>query len=356
MLSLVNFKNVRARCVRHNLPCRGRAADFRLLLIWAFAIFILSCTTPAEHGNPLDPESPAFSATGAITGTVTSYYQPFLPLKDVEVRLSPEPLLALTNARGEFSFPNLKPGNYEISARLPDYAASTLAVSVPPRQRVTASLRLNGLPKVDSVAIVTSRVVSQPDSTSFFLEVTVIASDPDGAGDVKRITIVANDFAFADTLAPVGRTGVWQRRFRADELPNAPLPAWPGHALHIRAEDFLQHQTTAGPFFIARVIQDVAETVAPVADSVVRRTPLRFIWRSSPIAYPHTQEVEIFRIDAGFPSFFAAIRRIDAGTNNTGFPGGQLPPSGQYFWTIKIVDEFGNFSRSKEAVFRVQRP
>ncbi|MGH7600563.1 MAG: carboxypeptidase-like regulatory domain-containing protein [bacterium] len=320
------------------------------------AILQFSCTSPAEHSNPLDPKSPVFSANGAINGTVTSYYQPFRPLANVEVRLSPQPLLAFTDEKGEFSFRDLPPRDYEIAARHPGYAAGTLAVSVPQRQSVTATIRLNGLPKVDSVVIVTARVASQPDSIIFFLEVAVTASDPDGANDVKRLTIMASDFAFSDTLAPVGRTGVWQRRFRSDELPSVPLPAWSGHALHVSAEDFLRQQTTAGPFFIARVIQEVPETIAPVADSLVTRTPLRFSWRNNPVAYPHTHEVEIFRINAGFPSFFAAIRRITAGNNNAVYPGSLLPPSGQYFWTVKIVDEFGNWSRSKEAAFRVQRP
>lgn len=319
-------------------------------------MFLFSCTSPAEHRNPLDPESPGFSANGVITGIVTGYYQPFRPLANVEVRLSPQPVLTFTNEKGEFSFGDLPPRDYEIAARLPGYAAETLAVSVPPRQSVAATIRLNGLPKVDAVAITTARVASQPDSTSFFLEIAATASDPDGANDVRRLTLMASDFAFSDTLAPVGRTGVWQRRFRADELPNVPLPAWAGHALHISVEDFLRQQTTAGPFFISRVIQEAPETIAPVADTVIKRTPLRFIWKINPAAYPHTHEVEIFRIDAGFPSFFAAIRRIAAGSNNAVYPGGLLPPSGQYFWTVKIVDEFGNWSRSKEAAFRVQRP
>lgn len=337
------------------MPGRNRNAWCSSLAgVWVILLF--SCTSPAEHSNPLDPKAPAFSANGAITGIVTSYYQPFRPLANVEVRLSPPPLLAFTDKKGEFSFRDLPPHDYAIAARLPGYAAEMLAVSVPQRQSVTATIRLNGLPKVDSVAIVTARVASQPDSTSFFLEIAATASDPDGANDVRRLTLMASDFAFSDTLAPVGRTGVWQRRFRSDELPNAPLPAWSGHALHIEAEDFLQQRTTAGPFFIARVIQEAPETMAPVADSLVTRTPLRFIWRNNPVAYPHTHEVEIFRINAGFPSFFAAIRRIAAGNNNAVYPGGLLPPSGQYFWTVKIVDEFGNWSRSKETAFRVQRP
>jgi len=315
-----------------------------------------SCTSPAEHSNPLDPKSPAYSEISGIAGTVTTSYPPFQPLENVEVRLLPGPQLASTNGRGEFAFANLRASNYKIHATRPGYAADTFSVQVPQRQIVAVTMRLRGVPRIDSARIITARVASQPDSIRFFLEVTTRASDPDGVADIKRLTVSANDFVFTDTLTLVDRNGIWQRRFSQEELPNVQLPAWLGHPLHIHVEDFQQQQITAGPFFIVRVIQDTPETIAPVADSLVTRTPLRFIWRNSPVAYPHTQEVEIFRIDAGFSSFFAAIRRITAGANNTVFPGGALPPSGQYFWTVKIVDEFGNWSRSKEAVFRVQRP
>jgi len=340
--------------------CNDRASRFnheilqpRLVLI--LTILHFSCTSPVEHSNPLDPESPAFSELGKITGTVTTYYQPFRPLENVEVRISPGPQLALTNNRGEFEFSGLHDQDYKLHAALPGYASDTLLVKVPRREAVTVTMRLNGVPQVDSVKIVTARIASQTDSTFFFLEVKAFAGDPDGVGDVRRLTLIARDFAFTDSLTLVDRNGVWQRRFGQDELPNVSLPAWLGHPLHIRAEDFLRQQTMAGPFFISRVMQETPETIAPI-DSAVNRSPLRFIWRNNPVAYPHTQEVEIFRIVAGFPGFYAAIRRISAGANNAVFPGGVLPPSGNYFWTIKIVDEFGNWSRSKEAAFRVERP
>lgn len=319
------------------------------------ACLFFSCTTPAEHSNPLDPESPAFTESATISGTVTRYYQPFLPLANVEVRLFPGPALVLTNNDGAFSFRGLAPGVYQLQARLPRYAADTLVIRLSQRQTLTTTIRLNGLPRVDSVSIFTARVSRQPDSTRFFLNVQALTSDPDGPGDVKRVQIVATNFSFADTLAQVGRGGVWQRQFSQEELPPAPLPSWPGHPLHVRVEDFPGQETLAGPFFVVRVVQEVPEPIAPINNEVIVSSPLRFRWQVVSIPYPYTQEVEIFKIDAGFPSFFTAIRNIARGTTIAAFPGG-LPPSGNYFWTVKIVDEFGNWSRSKEAVFQVQRP
>lgn len=324
------------------------------LLIAIAAILQFSCTSPAEHGNPLDPESSAFSEVATISGTVTTYYQPFRPLENVEVRLLPGPQLALTNGQGGFLFSNLAAGDYQIFVARAGYAADTLSVKTLQRQTVAVAMRLNGMPQVDSVKIITARVDSQADSSVFFLEATAFASDSDGVGDLKRVTLIARDFVFTDTLTLVDRNGIWQRRFEQDELPGAALLAWLGHPVQIQVEDFLRQQNTAGPFFISRVVEEVPEPIAPI-DSVVTRSPLRFIWKSKPVVYPYTQDVEIFRLVAGFPSFFAAIRKIESSANNAVFPGGVLPPAGNYFWTVKLVDEFGNWSRSKEAAFRIER-
>lgn len=270
------------------------------------------------------------------------------------MRLLPGPQLAFTNGNGEFLFSNLAAGDYQLFVARAGYAADTLSVKTLQRQTVAVAMRLNGVPQVDSVKIVTARVDSQTDSTIFFLEATAFASDPDGISDVKRLTLIARDFAFSDTLTLVDRNGIWQRRFEQAELPNAALLSWLGHPMQIRVEDFLRHQKTVGPFFISRVVEKTLEPMAPI-DSVVTKSPLRFIWKIHPMVYPYTQDVEIFRLVAGFPNFFAAIRKIDASANNAVFPGGVLPPAGNYFWTVKLVDEFGNWSRSKEAAFRIER-
>jgi len=330
-----------------------RDAKHCLLLSLAFIFF--SCTAPAEHTNPLDPESPGFSESAKIEGTVTSYYAPFRPLRNVEIRLASEAALTFTDEQGRFSLTNLRSGDYELQATLDGYAISKRTIHLEKRQNLTLTIPLNGLPRVDSATVITERRVLSTNSTRYFLLVeNVIANDPDGINDIKSVVFMAKDFNFADTLTLVDRArGRWRRQFRPEELPSAiPLPEWPGYPLSIQIEDFPGHQTVAGPFYIARVIQETPEVIAPNNNAVVTSAPLLFQWRVTTVPFPFMQEIEIQ--DVLDPDFRTILPGIPPGTTVKSYSGGGLPPAGNYVWTVKIVDAFGNSSRSKPAAFQVQ--
>jgi hypothetical protein len=354
-LRSANFTNGHFASNARGLGLKGCAGFWQHGVIFMLVIWFFSCTAPAEHSNPLDPKSPAFTEAGAIAGTVTTYYAPSRPLAEVEVRLSPGPALTFTNNRGEFSWHNLPAGEYELQAALAGYAPKKIAVQLEKRQNLSLTIPLNGLPKVDSASITTERRTLPPNTTRFFLQIEdVAASDPDGFNDIKRLTIVARDFSFADTLTLVDRVnGRWRRQFRPEELPAEPsLPAWPGHPLFIQIEDWPGEKTQAGPFYISRVLQETPEAVAPANNGIITAGPLYFQWRVNPIPYPYTQEVEIQ--DVLDPDSKTVFPGIAAGITIKSYSGGGLPPAGNYIWTVKIVDEFGNSSRSKPAAFQVQ--
>lgn len=336
-------------------PCGFGAGRGQQGMIFLSAILFFSCTAPAEHSNPLDPDSAAFTETGTIAGTVTAYYDSSEPLANVEIRLMPGPAPAFTNSRGEFFWRDLPAGDYELQAALSGYATKKIAVQLEKRQSHNLTIPLDGLPKVDSVTITTERRALPPNTTRFFLQIeNVAASDPDGFEDIKRLTIWAKDFGFADTLTLVDRVnGRWRRQFRQEELPAEPvLPAWAGHPLFILIEDWPGEKIQAGPFYISRVLQETPEAVAPVNNAMITSGPLYFQWRVNPVPYPYTQEVEIQ--DVLDPDFKTILPGIAAGTTTKSYSGGGLPPAGNYIWTVKIVDEFGNASRSQPAAFQVQ--
>ncbi len=325
----------------------------RLLLI--LPILLLSCTSPAEHRNPLDPQSPAFSDRARITGTVTSYYAPFRPLRNVEIRLLPQPALTFTDAEGKFALEDLPSGDYELQAAVAGYATVQRAIRLGKRQQLALTIPLNGLPHVDSAAVITERRLVTANSARYFLQVeNVVAGDPDGINDIKRVVFSAPDFSFSDTLTLVDRVrGRWRRQFRPEELPAAaPLPEWPGHGLFIEIEDLPGNKTSAGPVYIARVIQETPDLVAPNNNVVITSPPLLFQWRLAAVPFPFTQEIEIQ--DVLDPESRTILSDIPAATTIKSYTGGGLPTAGTYVWTVKIIDAFGNASRSRPAAFQVQ--
>lgn len=326
-----------------------------LCLVLILPILFLSCTSAAEHTNPLDPQSPAFSERARIMGTVTSYYAPTRPLRNVEIRLTPEPALAFTDAKGKFTLENLPSGEYELQATLAGYAVTQRPIRLAKRQQLTLAIPLNGLPHVDSATVITEHRVLTATATRYFLQIeNVLANDPDGINDIKRVVFIAPDFSFSDTLTLVDRArGRWRRQFRQEELPaTTPLPEWLGHPLLIQIEDLPGNKTSAGPFYIARVIQDTPEVIAPNNNVVITSAPLLFQWRLGAVPFPFTQEIEIQ--DVLDPESRTTLPGIPAGTTVKSYSGGGLPTAGTYVWTVKIVDGFGNASRSRPAAFQVQ--
>lgn len=314
---------------------------------------MLACTSPAEHSNPFDPQSPKYTTAGEIIGRVTGYYQPYQPLAGAMIRLQPPGVVIESNVNGEFRFATLTPQSYSLEVFLSGYAAASKNTDVLPRQTTSLEFHLDGLPQVQ-LAFATSAHVSTRESIDdrYFLEIVADASDPDGANDIKRMSLEIPALAFADTLLRAAGPTRWRRLFSPDELAGFDLNNIAGIPMQIIAEDFPGKATASTPFFLARVIADVPQTVSPANGEVITISAPRFVWQTPAVQFNHTFRVEVFRIDAGFPTFIAAIGNIDEGTTSVTYVG--RLSSGTYYWTVKIIDDFGNSSRSKEATFQVQ--
>jgi hypothetical protein len=92
------------------------------------------------------------SATGAIAGTVTDASGGVLPGVTIAVT-GPSATKGVTNARGEYRFDNLSPGEYRLEATLPGFrpGRATLAVSAGVTTKHDVALRLGLLYIVDYV-------------------------------------------------------------------------------------------------------------------------------------------------------------------------------------------------------------
>lgn len=314
---------------------------------------LLACTSPAEHSNPLDTQSPDYTRNGMVAGRVTGFYQPYQPLSGAKVQLYPLGITVQCGNDGEYIFATVPPGVYTLGVAATGYATATAMTQVVARQTRTYDFRLDGLPIVQSPYAASTRVATRELPTDrLFLEVGAEVQDPDGADDVKRVRMEIAAFSFADTLVHGGGAARWQRAFSANELLSVDMYNLVGVPLRLVAEDFPGEQTTSDSFFLARVIQEVPQAIAPANGETVTAPAPTFRWQLAPIPFRHTLRLEVFRLDAGFPAFVTAIGNIAAGTTSVTYPG--RLSSGPYYWTVKLIDDFGNSSRSKEASFQVQ--
>jgi hypothetical protein len=81
------------------------------------------------------------------------------------------------------------------------------------------------------------------------------------------------------------------------------------------------------------------------------------MWTPPTVTFNYTNTLAIARVDAGTETVVWTYTGLNFFYEQIQFPGdasGQTLPPGNYVWTISVVDEFGNYCRSKEASFVVK--
>jgi hypothetical protein len=335
------------------------AQSMRMLFRVPFAAFalapfaMLSCTSPAEHSNPLDPESPAYATHGTLSGFVTTFYQPYQSVAGAHVELQPPGLIVPSNDEGFYYFGELAPGAYAMTATAGGYAARTMNVEVLARQSRAITFRLDALPEVVGTSTLSMRVSTRESETPrLFWEVNAEIADGDGPNDIKRVRVEIPVLAFGDTLARASISGNWHRIFTAEELAGINLHNLVGKPVQIVAEDLPGERAVSREFYLARIITEEAQPITPAnGEIILARSPL-LRWLLPAIPFEHTLRVEVFRLDAGFPILILTVPNLQAGSTSLPYPGSLT--TGSYFWTVRIVDSYGNSSRSEEALFQVR--
>ena len=281
----------------------------------AFAAAVLlfaACTEPAEHSNPLDPQSPFYSTKGSIDGRVMTFYQPFRPLAEVMVTLEPGGTTIKSDANGLFRFADLDPDTFTIALSTAGFDSIVDTVVVAARQISSRDYHLNGLPFVQQSRVISSRVATREAAAArLFLEVSADVQDPDGANDIRRVEWSIPSQAFPDTLAPATVTGPWQRFFVPEELAALDFGKLVGAPFHLSVEDFPGANVTSPPFFLARIIFDEPQATAPIDGQTTGNAPT-FRWQVPNLPFSYTQRLEVFRFDAGFPTLVTAIGNIQS--------------------------------------------
>ncbi|MDZ7407783.1 MAG: carboxypeptidase-like regulatory domain-containing protein [candidate division KSB1 bacterium] len=322
--------------------------------------WLLSCTTPAEHSNPLDPESPAYQEKGTITGRVTSFYQPYSPLPGAEVRLLPGGESRRTSTFGEFTFSGLSPGRYMLLVTAEGFADDSAGVEVAARQTREVAFHLDAVPQVTGAKVTAAHVktrASLSDTDFVFLTVTAEVSDGDGPNDLQRVQVEIPAAAFDDSLRRSSTPARWERTFSPEELRESGGRAinpynLVGESFHISARDAPGAQARSAPFQLVRVIAEEPLPQQPANGQVLTSHSPQLQWFMPPLSFEHTFTIQVFKLIGGFPTLLLTISELPAGTMALPYPGRLT--SGSYFWTVAVVDRFGNSSRSKEATFVVQ--
>ena len=321
----------------------------RMVLPWMM-LAILRCFSDAERDNPLDAKSPSYQAIGNIRGTVTRFYSPFEPIAGAQVNLRSADWTTITGEKGDFLFQAAPIGKCTLHARQTGYAPDSTTVEVQVGQLAEASLRLDALPVFQSASVISSHISRWwPTDDLYFAEFKAKANDPDEPQTVIFVDVMVPDLGVVDSLIFNTAQMQFEGNLNQTVLPDGNLQSLLGREIIFQARDRRLMQNTSGPIYLARIINET-----PVADTPQGLQtfipPDTLQWQPMFLTFDFTYTVEVVRFDAGLSTAVWSRENIPA--TETMILTEQLA-TGTYFWTVSVVDEFGNRSRSREASFLV---
>ncbi len=317
-----------------------------------FLLFQFSCLNEAERKNPFDPKSEDFKNESNISGRILTFYQPFSTLSGAEIQLDPGAFVSKADAEGGFLIRNVPPGEYTISARKEGFAVDSDTVTVRLGETTFIELNLDALPLIESVSINSCHISRNfPQNDLFFLEVAATVGDPDGVGDIDLVEIEIPDINYLDTLDVTQTPGAFMKIIPESQLPVGNFLDVLGRQIFLNVLDRPGFKSRSQPKSLARIIERTPLTNSPNQGETLNDTTPLLEWRSAVLLFDFKYRVEVVRVDFGLNT--PAWSQPDINKTNTSIAVSDSLPSGVYFWTVSVVDTFGNWSRSKEAPFRI---
>ncbi len=311
-------------------------------------IALTACVSDAPHDNPLD--NPSGDGQFSLNGTVFSYYPPYKPLSNAFVFLLPARQAVFSDANGKFSFKGVTGGSYTLICSAAGYATDTVQVDV--NQSVQHDFYLDALPYFETIYLRTHHVSRWfPVEDTYYLEVQATVNDPDGIGDLRKVWFTIPEFAFSDTLQAGIVAGQFEKSVPENQLPVGKIARLIGKEIILFVQDDPGSTTQSIPHFLTRIVQPTPVLIAPIGLSTVNPDSLVFQWQPVVLDYPFTFKVQLFQINLGVLTTVDEIGNIPG--DQTSYWYRNVLPSGEYFWRVFVVDEYGNTSSSKEGAFRV---
>lgn len=317
------------------------------------AIFLWSCLGDVPHENPLDPESNLFVSTGILRGQVTTFYQPYRPVRGVMLELWPSNLSTLSDSAGFFTFRNAPVGEYLLYARHKDYAGDSTRVIIQQETPGRVNFLLDALPAIRRVSGRTTHLNNLPpeENVDFaFFEAEV--NDPDGLADIARVVMQIPGINKTDSLIETSQAGVYNLKLFGTELPSGRLHGILGREILFTAWDRLGKKSEPQKLILFRIIDQAPEIISPKDRAPADSTRPLLRWNPFNGAFAFTYGARVEKIVAGVPALAWDKYQIESGL--TAVRVDKILTKGEYRWVLSVTDEFGNTSISPPAAFLVR--
>jgi hypothetical protein len=324
------------------------------LYILAVIAVLSGCVDDAPHDNPLDPLSPKYVNQGDLIGRLMIAHQQkgvagaFVKPLDGEIFVT-------TDSSGYFFFSGLSEGEHHFLCSKENFTSDTFSVAIIPRSVATIVHEMNAAPVAVSKNILARKIDHVSYNPEYFIEVSADVMDPNGGNELDSVWFEVS----AETksyLFPL-EYSLSAKKFVAtlfqSSFPTNTTQWLVGKALHIISRDTLGAVNISTPFFLSRVIENAATPLYPSGSITVKRDSVYLKWTPPDVAFNYSVTLTIYRTQT--EQIVTTISNIISFFEKYPTDGGVMTlEPGSYFWTVTIVDDFGNYSRSKESYFVVE--
>jgi hypothetical protein len=323
-------------------------------IVLGITLFFSACSD-APRDNPLDPLSPRYQGNAAVSGKVYVLNEN-TPVVQARVTCLESGLSVVTDSSGAYQFSKLDVGSLTFICSKENFVSDTQKIVLQAGTPQQIQFGLNGYPYVVSQNILTRKIDQYYPSPQYFVDIAASISDPNGIEDVDSVWFVVDSIQFAMDYSPT--TKMFETTIYKYSLPTNTIQWLVGKPLTIVTTDRSNARGIGAPFYVTRIIEDEATPIYPSSlnNDTTGSTPL-LKWSPPNVTFIYSYTLVISLVSSGTESIVLTYPGLSFGNEEFQFisdNNGQPLGAGNYVWTISVVDQFGNYSRSKESSFVVK--
>jgi len=317
-------------------------------------MLVFSACSDAPRDNPLDPLSPRYQSNAMVSGTVYVLVQN-TPVIQARVTCLENGLSVVTDSNGYYQFNKLDAGSLTFVCSKEGFVSDTQKTVLQAETPQQISFGLNGYPIVVSQNILTRKIDQYYPSPQYFVDVSASVSDPNGIQDIDSVWFVVDSIQYP--MAYSTATNMYQAEIYKYSFPTNTIQWLVGQPLTIVSMSRSNARSAGAPFYVARIIEEEATPIYPSSlnNDTTGSTPL-LKWSPPDVTFSYSYILIISLVSSGVEEVVWTYAGLSSQSEELQFPSDNstqpLQP-GNYVWTISVVDQFGNYSRSKESAFVV---
>ena len=325
--------------------------------------FLSGCFDDVARDNPFDPLSETYNPVGALSGTVTNLARDGVSNISVAITTvasaSGERSFNVTSDRqGRYVFEDIPEGTYAMTVSGEGYVPFQDTVTVQQQESVQRNIALNGAPfftNFDARSIHVNRVFPPPQEF-ILLEFDASVGDLDGILDLSNVWVEISGLSVNKSLEFSGVAGSFNTTVSEEDFTEFNIHDIIGEPILFFVQDRSGYIVSSGPVQIARIIDETPVVLSPQGGTVVSVPDPDLTWVCEDIPYEFTYRIDVVRTDDFVRNLITRLEDLDPAEVCGPAQEGRINVSleqGEYVWTVSVVDNMGNASRSIEAGFVV---